>query len=141
MASNAKDKVHELPQDLEELRLMKESLEFKRQDPSDKYFIVDRMAEGGYARVFHVKRASDQKSFALKFIQPKDKNDYNNVRNEVAIMMMCQEGDCILQCIEIYDWLEKLWVFLEIMDLGAITDVLEHEKGNIDENICAYILK
>lgn len=56
-------------------------------------------------------------------------------------MLMCTSEDSILQCIDAYDHRERLWVFLELMDVGALTEILEEKKGNIDEKVCAYILK
>jgi len=91
--------------------------------------------------VFLVKRISDQKQFALKYIEPKNKTDYNNIKNEVAIMMLCKEQYGIIRCIDAYDFYEKLWVFLELMDVGAITECLEDKKGDISENVCKYILR
>ena len=73
-------------------------------------------------------------------MEPKNTNDYNNIKNEVAIMMMCAECDSVLQCIDLYDYHEKLWVFLELFDIGAMTEILEEKKGDIPENVCAYIL-
>ena len=67
--------------------------------------------------------------------------DYNNIKNEVALMMLCEEEDSILKCIDAYDFKERLWVFLEMMDVGALTSILEERRGNLDEKICAYILK
>ena len=91
--------------------------------------------------MFLVKRISDQKQFALKYIEPKNKTDYNNIKNEVAIMMLCKEQYGIIRCIDAYDFYEKLWVFLELMDVGAITECLEDKKGDISENVCKYILR
>jgi len=99
------------------------------------------MAKGSQGLVFHVRRLSDNKDFALKFIQPKDIYDYNNIKNEVALMMLCEEEDSILKCIDAYDFKERLWVFLEMMDVGAMTQMLEERRGNMDEKICAYIIR
>ena len=56
-------------------------------------------------------------------------------------MMLCREQSGIIRCIDAYDYYEKLCVFLELMDIGAITECLEDKKGNIPENICKYILR
>lgn len=56
-------------------------------------------------------------------------------------MLMCSSEDSILKCIDAYDHRERLWVFLELMDVGALTEILEAKRGNIDEKVCAYILK
>lgn len=69
---------------------------FKRDDPSKNYHVVSRIAQGGFAKVFKVQRHSDNKYFALKFIEPKNKQDYQTIKNEVAIMLMCTSEDSIL---------------------------------------------
>ena len=79
----------ELPQYSESIKLMKEKNIFKRENPSEHYYIVKRLAAGGFAKVFLVKRIVDEKEFALKFLEPKNKGDYDNIKNEVAIMMLC----------------------------------------------------
>ena len=56
-------------------------------------------------------------------------------------MMLCKEQYGIIRCIDAYDYFEKLWVFLELMDVGAITECLEEKKGDIDEKVCKYILR
>lgn len=114
---------------------------FKREDPSEFYEVVSRLNQGAYGQIFKVKRLADGQFFALKFMQPKDVNDFNNIKNEVGLMMMCQEEDSIIKCIDAYDFKERLWVFLELMDVGALTNMLEERRGNIDEKLCAYILR
>lgn len=55
-------------------------------------------------------------------------------------MMVCNDEDSILKCIDAYDFKDRLWVFLEMMDLGALTDLVVEKRGNIDETIISYIL-
>ena len=74
-------------------------------------------------------------------MQPKNKQDFQSIKNEVGIMMMCQGESSIIKCIDAFDFKERLWVFLELMDVGALTDMLEERKGNIEEKLCAYILR
>jgi serine/threonine protein kinase len=76
----------------------------------------------------------------LKFIEPKNKRDYESIKKEVAIMMLCKSNFGIIKCVDAYDYFEKLWIFLELMDIGAITECLQDMKGNIKENVCKYIL-
>ena len=114
---------------------------FKKEDPSEIYEIVSRIDKGSFGLIFKAKRKSDEKMLALKFLQPKTVNDYNEIKNEVGIMMMCQDDECILKCIDAYDHKERLWVFLELMEVGAITHMLSENRGKIGEKVCAYILR
>lgn len=46
----------------------------------------------------------------------------------------------MLRCFEAFDYRQRLWIFLEFMDGGCLTPIVEERKGNIPENVCAYIL-
>ena len=75
-------------------KVAKQRLEFelKKDDPSKHYDIIERIGVGGFAKVFKVKRKSDDKICALKFIEPKNNAEREIIFNEVGIMLMCQEN-------------------------------------------------
>ena len=102
---------------------------------------MNRLTKGNSLRVFMVRRFSDDQLFAMKFIKPANKQEYQNIKNEVAIMKM--NGKCILNCIDAYDFSEKLWIVHPLMDMGNLKYIIKERKGNgaIDEKICAYILR
>lgn len=62
------------------------------------------------------------------------------IKNELGIMQMCQESDNVIRCYEAFDYRQRLWIFLEYMDAGCLTPIVEERKGNISEGVCAYIL-
>lgn len=47
------------------------SVQIKKEDPTQYYDILGRIGEGAYAKVFEVKRKSDDVICALKFVDPK----------------------------------------------------------------------
>ena len=53
-----------------------------------------------------------------------------------------QLGNCqsIVQCYEAFDFQNRLWIFLELMDGGAFTSMLEELAGNYSEGFCKYTL-
>ncbi len=54
---------------------------------------------------------------------------------------MCQgQSSNIIGCLECYDYKQRLWIFLEFMNAGCLTPIVEERKGNIPEKVCAYIL-
>jgi len=103
--------------------------ELKKEDPSKNYDILGKIGTGGFAKVFEVKRKSDGAVCALKFVEPKSESDREVIMNEVGIMLLCTENDGILKCFECYDYKERLWIFLEMMDGGALTPLLETMTG------------
>jgi len=72
----------------------------------------------------------------LKFVEAKSDNDRNVIFNEVGLMMLCKDNDGILKCYECFDFKNRLWIFLEMMDGGALTDMLEYMKGYHTEEFC-----
>ncbi len=62
------------------------------------------------------------------------------IRNEVGLMNICKENENILRCYECFDFKQRLWIFLEYMNAGCLTSLVEEKKGAIDERVCAYIL-
>ena len=56
-------------------------------------------------------------------------------------MMHCKQDDCILKCFDAFDHYNKLWIVMELMDLGAFTKYCESKKVKMDEKIIAYVLR
>jgi serine/threonine protein kinase len=74
-------------------------------------------------------------------MEPKTEKERDIIKNEVGIMILCaEETDSILKCFEVFDYRERLWIFMEYMDGGCLTPIVEECNGEISENICAYIL-
>lgn len=110
----------------------------RQENPSSSYDIVKRIAVGGFARVFEVKRKKDGKICALKYVEVGSKTERDNVLNEVGIMMKCK-ADTVVECYETFEYKKRLWIFLEMLNGGAITPFLEDRAHKLNENICKYI--
>lgn len=132
--------IYDVPENLNHLEEVKNNV-FKRENPQDTYKVIQRFASGSFGQIYAVIRKSDSKPFALKMMRPKNPKQFNSIKNEVGIMILCKDDPSIIKCIDAYDYSERLWVILEMMDVGALTDMLEDAKGDIDEKICAYILR
>lgn len=115
-----------------------EGWQLKQENPSSSYDIVKRIAVGGFARVFEVKRKSDNKICALKYVEVSSQKERENVLNEVGIMMKCKT-DTVVECYETFEYKKRLWIFLEMLNGGAITPFLEEQAHKLSENICKYI--
>ena len=61
------------------------------------------------------------------------------IKNEVGLMMLCKENEGILKCLEAFDYKNKLWLFLEIMD-EPLTPIVESYQSKYSENCCKYVL-
>lgn len=54
-------------------------------------------------------------------------------------MLSCGANQGIVQCFECFDYRNRLWIFLEIMEGGAITPMLEDMEGKVSEEFCKWI--
>lgn len=85
-------------------------------DPSKHYDIIGKLGQGGFAKVFKVKRKKDGFVCALKFVEPKSELERQIIINEVGVMKMCEQNQGILKVLEAYDFKSRLWIFVELMD-------------------------
>ena len=129
-----------LPTEEEFKDALAEIAPFRTEDPSLYYDITGKLGAGGFARVFKVQRKTDNFVCALKFIEPKNDNERKIIYNEVGLMRMCGENQGILKCIEAFEFKNRLWIFVEIMD-DALTPFIETLHNSYSENICKYVLK
>jgi len=79
---------------------------------------------------------------ALKFIKElKTANDRQLMFNEVGLMNMCKENKIVLEVFDAYDHGGCLWIFVELMDGGALTEIIEKLYLTYTENVVKYILR
>jgi len=52
----------------------------------------------------------------LKFVEPKNEKERKIILNEIGLMQMCMENQGILKVLEAYDFKQRLWIFVELMD-------------------------
>ena len=108
-------------------------------DPSKFYDIVGKLGQGGFAKVFKVKRKTDGFVCALKFVEPKNEKERAIIINEIGIMQMCQDDIGILKVIEAFDYKERIWIFVELMD-DATTMFVQSMHSTYSEDIPKYVL-
>jgi serine/threonine protein kinase len=78
---------------------------------------------------------------ALKYMKAGKKKERLGIINEIGIMRICsKDSPNIVACREAYDYEKKIWIFLELMDCGSLTEYVGSGRSAISEEVCAYIL-
>lgn len=113
-----------LPDNLDYTALLENSKLFKQDNPALYYDIIKQIGSGGYGKIYLVQRKDDQKLYALKFIQQTQRNKIESIKNEIALMSICDHHN-IVRYHDGYYFKEKFWLFIEYMDSGCLTDILE----------------
>ena len=88
--------------------------------------------------MYKVKRKSVGVDCVMKFITSQSDGEKKNIMNEVGIMLLCKESENIVKCYECFENKNKLWIFLEMMNGGSLTLMLEETKGKVSEGFCKY---
>ena len=52
--------------------------------------------------------------------------------------MKMSAGESIVECFETYDFKDRLWLFMELMDGGSLTPMLTELQGQYSEEFCKY---
>ena len=66
--------------------LLQEACPIQSKNPALKFKIVGKVGRGGFGTIFKVNRIEDGQPFALKFTNPKDKAERQDVINECSLM-------------------------------------------------------
>lgn len=70
----------------------------------------------------------------------KDKRMQESMKNEIALMTLCRHEN-IVRYIEGYLYKERFWLFLEFMDSGCLTSMLENKFYlNFTEGAIQYVM-
>ena len=48
--------------------------------------------------------------------------------------------DQLIKCTEVYDYQDRLWVFLELMEGGDMTQIILDKNGSFSEDFCRWSL-
>lgn len=132
--------VKQLPRQSKFLASLEDHAQILTTDPSKFYDIIGKLGQGGFAKVFKVKRKKDGFVCALKFVEPKNDMERQIIINEVGVMRMCSENGGVLKVVEAYDFKQRLWIFVELMD-DALTSYVQTLHKSYSENIVKYVLK
>ena len=94
---------------------------------------------GGFSKIFKVLRQEDQQHYALKFTCPADETAKRELINEIGVMRSVH-SDYIVRCVDAYDYSDRLWIILEMMEAGALTKIILDRRGYYSEHFCKYAI-
>lgn len=98
-----------------------------------------KIGKGAFGSVFQVRRNSDGIEFALKFTNPKSDIERQEIINECSLIQHLN-CDQLIRCEEVYDYKGRIWVFLELMEGGSMTDLVLRRNGDFSESFVRWTL-
>lgn len=104
-------------------RNVAEAIQIKKENPALHYKILKTVARGGFGEIFQVQRLSDKKIFALKYVLGVTAAERQLVINESSLIAFLDSNE-IIKCVDLYDYNKRIWIFLEYMEDGALTNII-----------------
>ena len=98
-----------------------------------------KLGSGGFAKVFKVRRISDGIVCALKFCEPRNDEERELIKNEVGLMNSIKGSKTILEVYDTFEYKDRIWVFLEIMDY-SMTPIIERFRSEYSEGVIKFVL-
>ncbi|KAK8791560.1 hypothetical protein WA588_001565 [Blastocystis sp. NMH] len=115
----------------------KEASFIREEDPLKVYVNINkRLGEGASGTVYKGTDAKTKERIALK-VAPA--SDIKNLKNELALQRMCHHEN-IVALRDCFLWNDKLWIAMELMDAGCLTEILGPDI-DFPESHIAYVCR
>ena len=62
-----------------------------------------------------------------------------DVINECSLIAFL-DSDQLIKCEEVYDYQDRLWIFLELMEGGDLTNIIVDKRGDFSEAFVKFTL-
>lgn len=102
------------------------------------------IGQGGFGKIYLVTKKNEEpvKEYALKYVnRPMETlKQQESMRNEIAMMALCNHEN-IIRYFDSFYFNDRFWIFLEYMDAGCLTEMLDAElHTKFDERLVRFIM-
>ena len=117
---------------------------FRSDDPHQLFTDLERIGEGSCGNVFRA-RDKDGRFVALKRVVPENEQDWRLYKFEVQVMKDERGCDQLVDCYDAFRCGEKLWIVMEYLSAGTLSDFLSGRKADgeapMGESLIAYVCR
>lgn len=132
--------VYPLPTNSEYRKLEEKSIVFTKTNPQDDYIILQVLGEGGFGKVYKTVQIEDGQFYAMKMIDITSNKQKIYIGNEITIMKTIDHKN-IVKLYDTYMYQGRIFMFMEFLDGGCLTPIVEELTEPIPEPVIAFILR
>ena len=132
--------IYPFPTNSEYRLLEKKSIVFSKNNPQDEYIILEVLGEGGFGKVYKTVKIDNGEVYAMKMIDVTSNKQKIYIGNEITIMKTINQKN-VIKLYDTYMYQGRIFLFMEFLDGGCLTPVVEELKEPIPENVIAFILR
>jgi len=111
-----------------------------REDPSRLYQNFQHIGSGAAGEVFSANAASSGQKVAVKKMQM-DPDIVQLLPAEISIMKKCQHPNIITYFGSYQVTRDELWVVMELMEGGCLTDIIQQKGIKVPEPVIAFLMR
>jgi serine/threonine protein kinase len=121
---------------------LSQNVKFKTSDPTADYGkLTQQLGKGGAGTIF--KGVKAREAFAIKVLPIGRETDMAALTTEIAIMASTKHACCV-RYFESYHYQSSLYIVMELMDGGSLTNVIQHfqrRREFLPESIIALVMQ
>lgn len=115
------------------------AIQVQKSNPALVYKVLEVVGQGAFGEVFKVRRIADGKLFALKYVNGATNAEKQAVINEASLIAFLDSEE-IIKCVDLYQFNNRIWIFLEFMESGPLTKIVTDNERMYSEKFCKYAL-
>ena len=113
--------------------------DIKINNPNEEWESISKIGEGGQAKVFKVRRRRDGLIAAMKKVINVQPREVQKVMQE-ASLIKCLDSNEMIRCVDLYHYRGNIFIMLEFLEQGSLTDIVTKNKLQHSEDFCRYSL-
>lgn len=117
---------------------MKETAQIVEKNPDKLYEKLEKLGEGGGGVVYKIKSKHDGSILAVKI---SDTEELKFIEKEIAYHALSENHKNIVNYHETFLWNEEVWIIMDLVDGGCLTDILGEENPKPwNEPLISYVM-
>ena len=106
----------------------------------EKYEVGEKIGEGGFGKVFSVKKKEGEDKFAAKFMRTRTRKDKMKPKQEIQLLRTLH-NNFIINFVDAFEGPAEIILVTEYLDGGELFDRIVDEEFELLESDCCFFVR